>query len=55
MTTPSTTDTPPRVDPSQIVFQLATGYVLSAALQTAVRLGIADSKRSSSREARPIS
>jgi hypothetical protein len=42
MTTPSTTDAPPQVDPAQIIFQLATGYILSAALQTAVRLGIAD-------------
>jgi hypothetical protein len=52
MTTPSTTDTPPRVDPSQVVFQLATGYVLSAALQTAVRLGIADLLTN---EPRPVS
>src|SRR5262245_10993698 len=42
MTTPTTTEAPPQIDPAQIVFQLATGYVLSAALQSAVRLGVAD-------------
>jgi len=42
MTTSTTTQTPPQTDPAQMVFQLATGYILSAALQTAVKLGIAD-------------
>src|SRR5262245_42433137 len=43
MTTTSTpTGAPSQTDPAQIVFQLATGYVFSAALQTAVKLGIAD-------------
>lgn len=36
------TQTPPQTDPGQIVFQLATGYIVSAALQTAVKLGVAD-------------
>src|SRR5262245_721178 len=42
MTTPTTTEAPPQTDPAQIVFQLATGYILSAAFQSAVKLGIAD-------------
>jgi hypothetical protein len=42
MTTSSTADAPPQVDPAQIIFQIGTGYVLSAALQTAVKLGVAD-------------
>ena len=42
MTTASTADAPPQVDPAQIIFQIGTGYVLSAALQTAVKLGVAD-------------
>jgi hypothetical protein len=42
MTTPVTTDAPPQIDPAQVLFQLATGYILSAALQTAVKLGVAD-------------
>jgi len=41
MTTP-TTEATPQTDPAQMVFQLATGYVMSAAVQTAVKLGIAD-------------
>jgi hypothetical protein len=38
----ATTNAPPRIDPAQTVFQLATGYIISAALQTAVKLGVAD-------------
>jgi hypothetical protein len=39
---PAITHNPPQIDPAQTVFQLATGYIASAALQTAVKLGIAD-------------
>jgi hypothetical protein len=43
MTAPTTIiDAQPRADPAQTIFQLATGYIISAALQTAVKLGVAD-------------
>jgi O-methyltransferase domain/Dimerisation domain len=42
MTTSTMTDIPPQIDPAQTIFQLATGYIISAALQTAVKLGVAD-------------
>jgi hypothetical protein len=40
--TTTTTQAPPQTDPAQIVFQVATGHIVSAALQTAVKLRIAD-------------
>jgi hypothetical protein len=40
--TQTNTTTPPQQDAAQLVFQLATGYIVSAALQTAVKLGIPD-------------
>jgi O-methyltransferase/methyltransferase family protein len=42
MTTSTMTDAPPRIDPAQTIFQLATGYVVTAALQTVVKLRVAD-------------
>ncbi len=36
------TQIPPQTDPGQILFQLATGDIVSAALQTAVKLDVAD-------------
>jgi hypothetical protein len=43
MTTQTTvTEVPAHTDPAQTVFQLATGYIISSALQTAVRLGVPD-------------
>jgi len=41
MSAPTVANTTQHPDPSQILFQLATGYILSAALQTAVKLDIA--------------
>jgi hypothetical protein len=38
----TTTQAPLQTDPAQIIFQLATGHIVSAALQTAVKLQIAD-------------
>ena len=38
-TTPSV---PPEVAASQLLFQIGTGYMASAALQTVIKLGIAD-------------
>jgi hypothetical protein len=40
--TTTVTETPPQTDPIQMAFQFATGYIVSAALQTAVKLGIPD-------------
>jgi hypothetical protein len=40
--TKTTTQAPPQTDPAQIVFQIATGHIVSSALQTAVKLRIAD-------------
>lgn len=42
MTTTTTPDTPPQAETTQLVFRLATGYIASAALQVAVKLGVAD-------------
>ena len=39
---PSEAVTPPGADPTQRVFQLATGYIASAALYVAVKLRVAD-------------
>ena len=33
---------PAQPDPAQTIFQIATGYMASAALQTVIKLGIAD-------------
>jgi len=33
---------PPQLDPFQLLFQLGTGYILSMALQVAVKVGVAD-------------
>ena len=40
MTTSDSTPTTP--DPGQVLIQLATGYIISGALQVATKLGIAD-------------
>src|SRR3954467_13573977 len=37
-----TASSPPQPDPAQALFQVATGYMVSAALQTVAKLGIAD-------------
>jgi hypothetical protein len=42
MATTTKTDIPPQAAAAQQVFQLATGYIASAALQAAVKLDIAD-------------
>jgi hypothetical protein len=42
MTAPSTTSVSKSFDPAQLIFQAATGHIVSAALQVAVKLGVAD-------------
>src|SRR5688572_9493622 len=40
--TDSTPSVPPEVAATQLLFQIGTGFIASAALQTAIKLGIAD-------------